>query len=182
MRIANWALVVLLVAPVPLASAQQQEDSLAAASRRAQEEKKTQPKAGKVWDNDNLPTGNVNVVGQTPPAAETTAAAGAAEGNAPSLSPEEKAAIEEDLKSAQEKLDSLKTDADILQRKFVLDSQMYYGKPNYAADREGAAAIQAEKDQVDAKMDEVAAAQKEVDALQAKLQAAAGSSSTTPAK
>jgi len=182
MRIANWALTILLVVPFGVASAQQQEDSLAAASRRAQEEKKNQPKAGKVWDNDNLPTGNVNVVGQTPPAGETTAGAAATEETAPSVSPEEAAAIAEDLNAAQAKLASLKTDADILQRKFVLDSQMYYGKPNYAADREGGAAIKAEKAQVDAKMEEVAAAQKEVDAPQAKLQAAQGNSSTPATK
>ena len=66
-------------------------------------------------------------------------------------------------------LQTAKADLDILQRKFNLDSQTYYGKPDYAADKEGAASIDAEKGQVEAKQQEVADAQMKVDQLEAKL-------------
>lgn len=81
----------------------------------------------------------------------------------------EVAAIQSDLAAAKEQLQTAKADLDILQRKFNLDSQTYYGKPDYASDREGAAAIDAEKGQVEAKQQEVADAQMKVDQLEAKL-------------
>jgi hypothetical protein len=65
----------------------------------------------------------------------------------------------------------VKADLDILQRKFVLDSQTYYSKPNYVADKDGAASIDAEKAEVEAKQTEVADAQMKVDQLEAKLSA-----------
>ena len=81
----------------------------------------------------------------------------------------EVAAIQSDLAAAKAQLQTVKADLDILQRKFNLDSQTYYGKPDYAADREGGATIDAEKGQVDAKQQEVADAQMKVDQLEAKL-------------
>ncbi|HTX16778.1 MAG TPA: hypothetical protein VMD77_15865, partial [Candidatus Baltobacteraceae bacterium] len=76
MKLAKWGLAILLASPlamVPGAPAQsqdsaqsgQQQDSLAAAARRAREQKKDEPKAAKVWDNDNIPSspGTVSVVG-----------------------------------------------------------------------------------------------------------------------
>ena len=81
----------------------------------------------------------------------------------------EVAAIQSDLAAAKAQLQTVKADLDILQRKFNLDSQTYYGKPDYAADREGAATIDAEKGQVEAKQQEAADAQMKVDQLEAKL-------------
>jgi hypothetical protein len=181
MRIANWAFIILLVLPLGFASAQ--DDSLGAAARRAQDQKKDQPKSTKVWDNDNLPAspGTVNVVGQTPspnrqpsntPAGNTASQVVTQQEEPAALTPEAKSAVEAALKSAKAQLDSVKADADILQRKYTLDSQTYYGKTNYAEDTNGAAALKSEKDQVDAKTQGVAAAQKIVDDLQAKLKAA----------
>jgi hypothetical protein len=181
MRIATGALIILLFLPLAFASAQ--DNSLGTAARRAQEEKKNQAKAAKVWDNDNIPTtaGAINVVGQTPPDAQpsntpagTAAQAAANPQQSSTTPPEGKSANDADLSAAKARLDSVKADADVLQRKFTLDSQTYYGKPGYADDREGAALIKSEKDQLDAKMQEVAAAQKIVDDLQAKLKAASG--------
>ena len=37
---------------------------------------------------------------------------------------------------------------------------MFYGKPNYAADKAGAASLQDEQDQIDAKQQEMIAAQR----------------------
>ena len=191
MRLATWALPILLISPLASVSARQplpqtsqpsdqkQEDALAAAARRAREQKKDQPKAAKTGDNENIPTarGQISVVAQP---TESGAKAGKQAAGAPAAKPqkasgaaaEDKPGIERDLKAAQEKLQSLKNDLDILQRKYTLDQQSYYGKTDYASDTAGAAALKAEKDDVDAKQQEVAAAQKEVDELQAKLDAA----------
>jgi hypothetical protein len=191
MRIAKWALPILLVSPLVSVSARQprqqtsqpsdrkQEDALAAAARQAREQKKEQPKAAKVWDNDNISTapGQVNVVGQPPESAaevgkQAAGASAAKPQKAAGAAAEDKSAIEKDLKAAKEKVQSVKTDLDILQRKYTLDQQSYYGKTDYASDTAGAAALKAEQDEVDAKQQEAAAAQKEVDDLQAKLDAA----------
>jgi hypothetical protein len=66
-------------------------------------------------------------------------------------------------------LQTAKADLDVWQRKFNLDSQTYYSKPNYAADKDGAASIDAEKSALEAKQQEVADAQMKVDQLEAKL-------------
>jgi hypothetical protein len=109
------------------------------------------------------------------PAATSEAGGGAASAGAADekakggeASPEV-AAIQSDIAAAKAQLQTAKADLDILQRKFNLDSQTYYGKPDYAADREGGATIDAEKGQVDAKQQEVADAQMKVDQLEAKL-------------
>jgi hypothetical protein len=186
MRIARLGLLIVLAWPLGAAFAQQgqanapadqESDSLAAAARKAREEKKDQPKASKVWDNDNIPakSGGVSVVGSVP-AAEQQAAqnqqAGAADENKPAKTAEDKVAIQSELDKAKEQLENLKKDLDIAQRKYGLDQQTYYSKPEYSMDKAGAAALQDEKDQIDAKQKEVDDAQKKIDDLQAKLDSA----------
>lgn len=180
---------------------QQQGDSasIADAARRSREQKKEQPKPAKVWDNDTIPRkpGEVSVVGQVPatdtaddsaakPAGDDANAAGqpaatdstsaaasapAADKSEGSKASQELAAIQTDLASAKSHLQTAKADLDILQRKFTLDSQTYYSKPNYAADKDGAASIASEKSDLEAKQQEVADAQMKVDQLEARLAA-----------
>jgi hypothetical protein len=190
MRIACSGLLILLALPWGMASAQQQQqspqqqvDSIAEAARRSRDQKKEQPKSAKVWDNDTLPTkpGGVNVIGQSapttdasgnPPAANTQVAGSAAEAGASksaSKSASDVKALQVSLASAKDQLQALKTELDILQRKYNLDSQMYYSKPNYAADTEGAAKLADEKSQIDLKQQEVDAAQKKVSQLEEEL-------------
>ncbi len=194
MRIAKWGLVILLISPLGVASAQQQppppsdqpaasgqQESLADAARRAQEQKKDQPKAAKVWDNDSIPSApaNISVVGQSGgsdnPAAAGNQPAKPAEtgqqGN-PAATPEKKADVEGQIIAAKDLLASLKNDLDIAQRKYSLDQQTYYGKTGYASDKEGTAALADEKSEIDAKQQEIADAQKKLDDLQAQLNAA----------
>ena len=191
-------LILFQVAPAAAQPQQQQDDStsIADAARRSRELKKEQPKSAKVWDNDTIPTkpGDVSVIGQAPAtAASDDSAAKSADDDAkaadktgtPAPTPvtpaveraeasetaQKIAAIQADLAAAKSHLQSVKADLDILQRTFVLDSQMYYSKPNYVADKDGAAKIEGEKDEVDAKQQEVADAQMKVDQLEAKLAA-----------
>ena len=170
-----------------------QSDSLAAAARRAREQKKDQAKPARVWDNDNLPAvGTVNVVGQSaedssaPAPDKTEGAAGAnpppAEGTAPGgtgTDTKEDAQVQAAIQEAQEKIDDLKKDVDIAQRKYSLDSEMYYGKPDYASDRAGKAALDSETAGINDKKQQLAQAQQMLSELQAKLGA---SSTSTPPK
>jgi hypothetical protein len=207
MRIAPWGFVVLLLSPVGIAVAQQQQDQappqpaqqsqsgeqqrqdpVAAAARRTREQKKDQPKAARVFDNDNIPAtpGGVNVVGQSAPAAGDSANPPTADqGATPASIPPnaanagtapDSAGLSTELNTAKEHLQSLQKDIDILQRTLTLDQQMFLIKPDHDSDRAGAAKLKDEQDQIADKQQEAADAQKKVDDLQAKL-AAAGSGS-----
>jgi hypothetical protein len=200
MKIAHWGLGILLVMPMGIAVGQAQPpqdaqapppapaDPLAAAAKQAREAKKDQPKPARVWDDDNVPKSNaaISVVGQTPddnggataapgdaaaaPAAANGAAGGAATGAG------SRTQLESAIANAKEKLSTIKVDLDLLQRTYTLDSQMYYIKPDYASDADGAAKLKDEQDQIAAKQQEMDDEQKKIDDLNAeesKLPAAA---------
>jgi len=191
------ALFLLVIAPLAMAATpqesapatDQQQDPLAAAARRTREQKQSQSKSPKVWDNDNVPTsGMINVVGQTPgtssdanAAAPNPAAAATAPAPAPAtISKDQLAALQSDVTSAKEQVESLKSDLDIMLRKYTLDDQSYHGKPDFASDKAGQAALDDEKAQIETKQQDFAAAQQRLDDLQAQL-AAAASSASAPA-
>ncbi|MGB6877261.1 MAG: hypothetical protein WBD87_14640 [Candidatus Acidiferrales bacterium] len=157
------------------AAAQQTSQSLGDAARKAKEQQKQAPKAKIVWTNDNLPTSaSVSVVGQPSQqdASNTSEAQpGGEAGTPPSASDAGTLAgdlskTSAELAEAQKKLDSLKTDLDIAQREYKLDSNQYYSTPNYAADQQGQAKLDADKSQIAAKQQAMEAAQKKVDDLQ----------------
>jgi hypothetical protein len=193
MSIAKWGLVILLILPLGTALARQQDqqqeqtppradqqqDSLAAASRRARAESKDQPKPAKVWDNDSIPTttGNISVIGQAAAPPDNSPVADNSPAKPAPSAEKKSAALETELAAAKQQLESLKTDLDIMQRKYTLDDSMYRGKPDYTSDKAGAAAMKDEKDQVDAKLQEVADAQKRIDDLQVQLDAASAEKS-----
>jgi hypothetical protein len=184
MRITSWVFTILLIAPMGIASAvprQQQDDSVAAAARRAQEKKAQQEnssKPTKVWNNDNLPNtpGAINVIGQDQSAAGSSATPVDNTATAPATDAKsaasDKSALEGSLASAKEKLADLKADLDVMQRKYALDQQTYYGTTNYAADKAGAAALASEKAEIDDKLDQVATAEKQLADLQSKVDTA----------
>lgn len=196
MRIAHARLLVLLCLPPGTVLAQQQADSAADAARHAREQKKDQGKPAKVWDNDNIPDvkGVVNVVGQTPASSGDAKAGGTAQSTAATtVSPapsevkpaaKDVRALQADLLAARQHLVDVKTEYEILQRKYALDTQTYYSKPNYSTDPDGSAKLDAEKAQIEAKKMEVDEAQKKVDKMEAELKdngAATGSgTSNTP--
>lgn len=190
MLIAKWAPLILLLSLPGLTAAQQsqaqtppasdhQQDSLAAAARRARETKKDQAKPAKVWDNESLASapGAISVVGQ--PAASDDNSAPADEAKSTAGGPpatKNIPAIDAGLNEAKANIQSLKVDLDLLQRKYSLDQQTYYGKPEYSSDKAGAAALADEKNQIDSKQQEIADAEKKVADLQAQLDAASKSS------
>ncbi|MFZ3217170.1 MAG: hypothetical protein WA192_14025 [Candidatus Acidiferrales bacterium] len=162
-------------------------DSLAAAAKQARDAKKDQAKPARVWDNDSVPKADaaISVVGQGPaqadrdnPAAATddnanaTAPAGdgsnaATDGSAPAAPGPGRAALDGDIANAKEKLSTIKVDLDLLQRTYTLDAQMYYGKPDYSTDTDGAAKLKDEQDQIAAKQQEMDDQQKKIDDLEA---------------
>jgi hypothetical protein len=160
-------------------AAQSNSDALSAAAKRARDEKKDQTKPARVWDNDNIPQAGheISVIGQKDDAANngsSDAAAAPASGNtnagvAPggvNGAPESAAKVGEHLHaqidSAKEKLASLRTDLDLMQRTLVLDSQMYYGKPDYSNDTEGARKLQDEQALIAAKQQAIEDVEKQI--------------------
>jgi hypothetical protein len=180
MKIARWSIGLLLILPFGLSAAQQGDQpatqqasssSLVDAARRTREQKKEQPKAVRVWNDDNVPkTDGVSVVGQTPaPEGASASAGGNNPGAAPAPAPENLTGVAAELNAAKEHLKSLQTDLDIFQRKYTLDEQMYLSKPEYENDKEAAAQLKGEQDRVAALQAEIVEEQKKVDQLQAKL-------------
>jgi hypothetical protein len=191
MKIALWGLGVLLVMPMGIAAGQAQPasqdaqapapaDSLAAAAKAAREAKKDHPKPARVWNDDTIPKSNaaISVVGQTPDetggaagpgdAAAATATAPAAGGGVAAGGSDRKA-LENSIANAKDKLATTKVDLDLAQRTYTLDSQMYYIKPDYASDTDGAAKLKDEQDQIAAKQQEMDDLQKKIDDLNAEL-------------
>ena len=196
MKIVHWGLGILLVMPVSIAAGQSQPpsqneqaaapaptDSLAAAAKQAREAKKDQPKPARVWNDDTIPKSNaaISVVGQTPDdnggaaaasgdaaAAPPAAAANGAGGGAAAGAGNRKA-LEGSIANAKERLATIKVELDLLQRTYTLDSQMYYIKPDYASDTDGAAKLKDEQDQIAAKQQEMDDEQKKIDDLNAEL-------------
>jgi type I restriction-modification system DNA methylase subunit len=194
MKTAFWGLGILLILPVGAVAAQSQaapqdmspssasSSSLAEAARRTREAKKDQNTPPRVWNNDTIPKAGdeISVVGPSSSAnsngagatADSSANAGAnnaaakAEG-AGTPNSQSRSALDSQLTNAKEKLATIKTDLDILQRTYTLDSQMYYGKPDYSTDKEGAAKLKDEQVQIDAKQQEMDDQQKKIDELEA---------------
>src|ERR1700689_3183723 len=205
MKIAHWGLGILLVMPMGIAAGQAQSpsqdaqapapaptDSLAAAAKQVREAKKDQPKPARVWNDDTIPKSNAAIrgVGKTPdenggaaatpgdaaaapPAAAANGSAGAGGGAAAGGG--DRKALETSIANAKEKLATIKVDLDLLQRTYTLDSQMYYIKPDYASDTDGAAKLKDEQDQIAAKQQEMDDGQKKIDDLKPPLSKLPGS-------
>lgn len=167
-----------------------QDDAVASAARRTREQKKDQSKPAKVWDNDNMPSkpDAITVLGEQNSGSSGAAQNAAAAPNATSqdakaaeAKAKENAGISSDLAAAKDQLQSLNKDLDLLARKYALDQQDYYGKTDYASDKQGAAKMKDEQDQIDAKKQEIADLQKKIDELTQKLSDSTSDSGKSPA-
>jgi hypothetical protein len=165
--------------------AQSSSDALGAAAKLARDDKKDQAKPARVWDNDNIPKAGheISVIGQKSDAANdgsADAAAGAAVPNTngavvagatgtPDNAAKNGEHVHAQIDSAKEKLASLRTDLDLMQRTLVLDSQMYYGKPDYSNDTEGARKLQDEQAQIAEKQQTIEEVEKQIAELESQL-------------
>ncbi len=141
-------------------------ESPADAARLAREQKKNQPKPARVWDNDNLPAqgDGVSVVGST-----TAPSAAPAVAPGPEMSVENKSQIQSAIQQAKDKVAGLEQDVDIAQRRYTLDSDMYYGKTNYQDDKAGKSALDAEQADIATKKQQLQEARDILASLQGKL-------------
>jgi hypothetical protein len=159
----------------PQATDKQQSETPAEAARKAREQKKADTKAAHVWDNDNIsaPANAIEVIGPDANAPAPDANAAAADQTAGAtvsgLSPEEAAHVMQAIKEAQDKIDELKKDINLNQRAYDLDAQMFYGKPDFKADKDGQKAIDREKAALDDKKQQLRQAQQMLAELQAKI-------------
>jgi hypothetical protein len=207
-KTAYWVLGLLLILPAGSVAAQSQtftqdtqSTSLAEAARRARETKKDESKQPRVWNNDTIPKAGdeISVVGPSSVAnsgdsgatgdnsASVHAGAGASNGAAAktdgvgTAGVQGRSGLETQIADAKENLATLKTDLDILQRTNTLDSQMYFGKTDYSTDKEGAAKLKDEQDQIAAKQQEMDDQQKKIDDLEAQAARLGPASSKEPA-
>lgn len=187
---------ILLVLPASALSAQSSgqstSDPLAAAAKRAQDSKKDQSKSARVWDNDTIPKAGheISVVGSndavadganpavTPDGTAVASPDGAAGVNpaapAPGPAPNQAdldAKIQAQINDAKESIASMKTDLDLMQRTEVLDSQMYYSKPDYSDDRAGARKLTDEQAKIAEKQQAIDEAEKKLAELETLLKA-----------
>ena len=170
-------------APAPVAQSPSSSDALAAAAKRARQDKPDQAKTARVWDNDNIPKAGheISVIGQKDEAAAdgtadaTTAAAAngsaavAGASGAPDNAGKGGGHLHAQIDAAKEKLASLRTDLELMQRTLVLDSQMFYGKPDYSSDSEGARKLQDEQAQIAAKQQGIEDVEKQIADLESQL-------------
>ncbi len=161
----------------------QQNETPAQAARKAREQKKADTKATHVWDNDNIaaPANAIEVIGPdanapardangaAAPTDQSAAAGTQAALGAPALSPDEVAHVQQAIKEAQEKIEELKRDVNLTQRTYDLDAQMFYGKPDFKADKDGQQSIDNEKAALENKKQELRLAQQMLAELQAKI-------------
>jgi hypothetical protein len=165
--------------------AQSSSDPLSAAAKRARDDKKDQSKPARVWDNDNIPKAGhaISVIGDKADApgdgsADAAAGVGPVNGSpvpaagatgAPESAAKNGEHLHAQIDSAKEKLASLRTDLDLMQRTLVLDSQMYYGKPDYSNDTEGARKLQDEQAQIAEKQQAIDDVEKQIADLESQL-------------
>ena len=194
MKFARWSLAILLLAPLGVSAQQAPQDqssnqgsAVADAARASREAKKDQAKTPRVWDNDNIPSvpGNVNVVG--PSSSDNTGSADSAQNNSSGgqetvtvVVVEDKAVLQNKLASAKEKLQSMLTDLDILQRTLALDQNTYYSKPDFQNDTSLAAKLKDEQAEISTKQKEIEEQQKRIADLQAQVNAAPDAKSAAP--
>ena len=187
---------ILLVLPAGALSAQSSgqstSDPLAAAAKRAQDSKKDQSKSARVWDNDTIPKAGheISVVGSNDAVADGANPAVAPDGTAvaspdgaagvnpaapaPGPAPNQAdldAKIQAQINDAKENIASMKTDLDLMQRTEVLDSQMYYSKPDYSNDRAGARKLTDEQAKIAEKQQAIDEAEKKLAELETLLKA-----------
>lgn len=188
--VAFFALGTLAAAAMPARAQQDQgAPSVAEAARQAREQKAQEAEHAKmVWTNENIPTTprSISVIGQVESATPSSGDAPAAPkkaadaGAGPEAGPEPKPAASDadkdkekeradaELTEARERVESLKTDYDLMERAYVLDQQTYYGKPGFASDKGGKEHLDAEERDLTAKREEVKQAEQKVKELEQK--------------
>jgi hypothetical protein len=156
-----------------VAAQDSQDTSVADAARRAQEQKKVTPKPAKLITNDNLPA-SPNADASTTPSASAAAAsadttqaapadttpapaAGAAQTDSASPNPEV-AALKRQIADQQKEVD-------LLLRLYALDQDAFLANPDHARDAQGKAKLDAQQEELHAKVAALAAVKAKLDSV-----------------
>ena len=110
----------------------------------------------------------MSVVGSTETPAAAPAPVPGEVAGAQAVPIENKGQLDPAIQQAKDKIASLEQDVDIAQRKFTLDSDMYYGKTNYQDDKAGKAALDVERADIENKKKQLQDARDILASLQAK--------------
>jgi hypothetical protein len=153
-----------------VAAQDSQDTSVADAARRAQEQKKVTPKPAKLITNDNLPAAPKSDAATAPPSdssthattteatpASTPPAAGAAQPDNASAKPEV-AALKRQIADQQKEVD-------LLLRLYALDQDAFLANPDHARDAQGKAKLDAQQEELHAKVAALAAVKAKLDSI-----------------
>jgi len=158
-----------------------QQDPLAEAARKARAQKKDEPKAAKVFTNDDIPTqGAVSTVGQAPADTSTdTSSDTNASAPAPAAANDEKT-WKDKFAELRHKLEQDQAELDVLQRESGVGMLQYYGgDPQKAAQDQNSqqpmgAAYDKKVSDIDAKKKQVEADQQAISDAEDELRKAGG--------
>jgi hypothetical protein len=174
-----------------LAAQDSQDTSVADAARQAKEQKKSAPKTAKVITNDNLPaapkadattaaatTDTASADATQPASATDTAAAPAASTDAKTpgdaAAQADNAPANPEVAALKHQLADQRKEVDLLLRLYALDQDAFLGNPDHAKDLQGKARLDAQQEEIHAKVAAVAALKAKLDAI------APGESAKTP--
>jgi hypothetical protein len=150
-----------------VAAQDSQDTSVADAARRAQEQKKVTPKPAKLITNDNLPAVSKDATTTPPP--DSTEATPAP--TAPAASPSTGAA-QPDNPPANPEVVALKRqiadqqkEVDLLLRLNSLDQDAFLSNPDHAKDLQGKAKLDAQQEELHAKVAALAAGKAKLDSI-----------------
>ncbi len=161
-----------------------QQDALAEAARKAREQKKDQPKATKVFTNDDIPTqGAVSTVGQAPADTSTDTEQRYVHASTPAPAPaaaNDEKAWKDKFADLRHKLEQDQAELDVLQRESGVSMLQYYGgDPQKAAQDQNSqqpmgAAYDKKVSDIDAKKKQVEADQRAISDAEDDLRKAGG--------
>jgi hypothetical protein len=149
-----------------------QDTSVAEAARRAQEQKKCAPKSPKVITNDNLPgapepdaaasagTQTPSQLVNTTEAAPATSTPTAADPAAP-----DNAAANPEVDALKRQIADQQKKVDLLLRLHALDQDAFLANPDHARDPQGKAKLDAQQEEIHAKVAELADLKAKLDAI-----------------
>jgi len=158
------------------AAAQDSQDtSVADAARRAQEQKKVTPKPSKLITNDNLPAAAKSDAATTPPPDSSTqvattteaAAAPAAATASPSTgaAPSDNASANPEVAALKRQIADQQKEIDLLLRLYALDQDAFLANPDHAKDAQGKGKLDAQQEELHAKVVALAAVKAKLDSI-----------------
>jgi len=149
-----------------VAAQDSQDTSVADAARRAQEQKKITPKPAKLITNDNLPAAPKTDATATPaPDTSTPSASEATPAPAAGAAQPDNAAANPDVAALKRQIADQQKEVDLLLRLHSLDQDAFLSNPDHAKDLQGKAKLEAQQEELHAKVAALAAVKAKLDSI-----------------